>query len=77
MPVQGQIMSQLSLKKKVLEFIINNPGVMRGEVQRYFSPTPIGEELDELLKNDKAYSLGSNDGCFPAMDTKGILEKLS
>ena len=70
-------MSQIAIKKKVLGFIINNPGVMRGDVQRNFSPTPIGEELDELLKNDKAYSLGSNDGCFPAMNAKDILEKLS
>lgn len=69
-------MSKKSLKKQVLEVIIENAGILRGDVQRKFKDDPVLAELDELFFKDKAYALSSDGGCFPSMDAKDILKKM-
>ncbi len=69
-------MSKKSLKKQVLESIVENEGILRGDVQQKFKGVPVLAELDELFFKDKAYALSSDGGCFPCMNAKDLLKKM-
>lgn len=69
-------MSKKSLKRKILEHIIDNPGVLRSDILRKFKSVLVHAELDDLFFKDKAYALSSDGGCFPSLNASNMLNAM-